>query len=103
VYGPDEIMAEAITRATIVQASTNQVSSQLGDEAVVLNVMNGVYYGLNPVSARIMELLEEPRSVEDIHSILLDEYEVSADQCYEDLVTLLSKLREHSLIDLQEA
>lgn len=96
-------MAEAITKSTIVQASSNQVSSQLGDEAVVLDVTNGVYYGLNPVSARIMELIEEPRRVEDIHTVLLDEYDVPAEKCYDDVVALLSKMREHGLVDLREA
>lgn len=94
-------MADTFTDRTVVRASSNQVSSTLGDEAVVLNFENGVYYGLNPVSARIMELLAEPRTVADIHRTLLDEYEVEADRCRQDLLKLLEQLKEHELIETE--
>lgn len=86
---------------TRVRASSNHVSSNLGDEAVLLNFQNGVYYGLNPVSARIMELLAEPRTVREIHEVLLEEYEVDSDRCRADLVRLLEQLEEHQLIDVE--
>jgi hypothetical protein len=92
-------MADRFTRSTVVRASSNQVSSQLGDEAVILNVENGVYYGLNPVSARIMELLAEPRPLSDILTTILDEYEVSEEQAWSDLVNLLEKMAEQNLVE----
>lgn len=92
-------MSEHFTDETIVQVSANQVSSNLGDEAVVLNFENGIYYGLNPVSARIMELLAEPRTVRSIHEVLLEEYDVESERCRQDLINLLEKLREHDLIE----
>ncbi|MFW5972914.1 MAG: PqqD family peptide modification chaperone [Bacteroidota bacterium] len=96
-------MTATFSDDTVVRASSNQVSSSLGDEAVVLNFENGVYYGLNPVSARIMELLSEPRSVGDILDTLLEEYEVERERCRADLVALLEKLEAHNLIETQQA
>ena len=77
------------------------VFDTLGDEAVILNFENGIYYGLNPVSARIVELIAEPRTVSAILAILLDEYDVDADRCRQDLVNLLAKLKEHDLIETE--
>jgi hypothetical protein len=40
------------TDSTII-AVKDQVSSVLGEEAVILSLDNSVYYGLDPVGARI--------------------------------------------------
>ena len=48
---------------TIVVAASEQVSCPLGEEAAILNLKNSVYYGMNPVGARVWELLKQPKSV----------------------------------------
>ena len=48
---------------TVVVASAEQVSCPLGEEAAILNLKNSVYYGMNPVGARVWELLKQPKSV----------------------------------------
>ena len=93
-------MATEFTDSTRVRASSNQVSSKLGEEAVVLNFENGVYYGLNEVSARIMELISESPTVGEIHQTLLKEYEVDAETCRKDLIDLLQQLEKNELIDV---
>ena len=45
---------------SIVIASPEQVSCPLGEEAAILNLKNTVYYGLNPVGARVWSLKGEP-------------------------------------------
>lgn len=94
-------MSDPFSDETVVRVSSNQVSSTIGDEAVILNFENGIYYGLNPVSARIVELIAEPRTVSAILETLLDEYDVDVDRCRQDLVNLLAKLKEHDLIETE--
>jgi hypothetical protein len=86
-----------------VVATQHQVSCDLQGEAAILNLENGVYYGLNPVGARIWELVQEPRSVVEIRDTILEEYEVEEEQCQNDLLQLLREMETHGLIEVRDA
>lgn len=88
---------------TVVVAAAEQVSCPLGEEAAILNLKNSVYYGMNPVGARIWELLKQPKRVSELRDVLLDEYEVEQERCSADLFALLQRLREEGLIEVQAA
>ena len=88
---------------TVVVVAAEQVSCPLGEEAAILNLKNSVYYGMNPVGARIWELLKQPKRVSELCDVLLDEYEVEQERCSKDLLTLLQKMREEGLIEVQAA
>jgi Coenzyme PQQ synthesis protein D (PqqD) len=90
-----------ITNGSIVSAVTHQVSCDLAGEAVILNLQDGVYYGLNTVGARIWQLLEQPRSVEQIHAVLLGEYDIDLDTCVRQVAAILSELDGHGLLDVR--
>ncbi len=91
-----------ISTNTQVKASNDQVSCELDEEAAILDMKTGVYYGLDPVGARIWELIQAPQQVSSIVSHLLDEYDVDADQCTQDVIMLLSRLQELELIEVCE-
>ena len=59
-------MAGAISLKAIVVAGKDQVACSLGEEAAILHMGSGVYYGLDPVGARIWNLVQQPRSVEEL-------------------------------------
>lgn len=88
-----------VSLISTVRVAKEQVSSDLGGETAILNLKNGIYYGLNPVGTRIWELIQEPISVSQIRDRILEEYEVSLAQCEADIVTLLEKLLDEKLID----
>jgi len=88
---------------SIVSVASDQVSCPLGDEAAILNLKNTVYYGLNPVGARVWNLLQEPRSIAELRDVLLREYEVDAGRCESDLLELLEKMRSEGLIQVRSA
>jgi hypothetical protein len=84
-----------------ITLSAEQVSAQLDGEAVVLNLRDGVYFGLNPVGARIWSLLKEsPRSLGELRQAILAEYDVDAERCDSDLRSLLASLQQHGLVDI---
>ena len=85
--------AEAVAVAT-----TQQLSTQLGDEVVILGLRDSVYYGLTKVGARIWELLQTPRTLSDIVQVLVVEYEVTLEQAEADLQRLLSDLHARGLV-----
>jgi hypothetical protein len=88
---------------SIVIATSEQVSCPLGEESAILNLKNTVYYGLNPVGARVWNLLQQARSVGELRNALLDEYDVEAGRCESDLLELLGKMRAEGLIQVRDA
>jgi hypothetical protein len=88
---------------SIVIATPEQVSCPLGEESAILNLKNTVYYGLNPVGARVWNLLQQARSVGELRNTLLDEYDVEAGRCESDLLELLEKMRAEGLIQVRDA
>jgi hypothetical protein len=88
---------------TIVVAAPEQVSCPLGEESAILNLKNSVYYGMNPVGARVWDLLKQPKSVTELRDALLEEYEVDEVRCGNDLLALLETMRSEGLIEVHDA
>lgn len=70
-----------ITLDSVVQASPEQVAANLADEVVILNLKDEIYFGLNPLGARIWNLIQTPRTVQDVQDILVEEYDVEPQRC----------------------
>ena len=94
-------MKNAITKHSVVEAASGQVSSDLGEELAILDLEAGVYYGLDAVGARIWHLIEKPRTVSDIRDILLEEYDVEHERCERDLLALLRSLADEGLVEVK--
>lgn len=88
---------------SIVVAAPEQVSCPLGEESAILNLKNTVYYGLNPVGARVWNLLQQARTVGELRDAILGEYDVEAGRCESDLLELLEKMRSEGLIQVRSA
>jgi hypothetical protein len=86
---------------SVVTATKDQVSCDLTGEAAILNLNDGIYYGLNEVGARIWSLLSEPIAVSHIRDQLEREYDVESRRCEKDLLELLNKLEEAGLIEVR--
>jgi len=78
----------AISDQSTVVAIKDQVSCDLAGEAAILNITSGVYYGLDPVGARIWSLMQQPRQVSAIQSAIMEEYDVEPERCAQDLKAL---------------
>ena len=96
-------MSVNLSVQSIVVAAKDQVSCDLGGEAAILSIRNGVYYGLDPVGAQIWNLLQEPHRVAEIREAVLREYEVEPERCERDLIVLLEKLLVEGLIEVKES
>ena len=85
---------------TRFRRSTRQVSTRLGEDTVVLHLEAEEYFQLNEVGSRIWELLETPRTVEELATQLHKEFEVSPQQLRTDLVAFLQRLLELDLVEV---
>lgn len=92
-----------VTQQSTVVASERQVSSDLGGEAVILQLDSGVYHGLNAVGAAIWALLREPRRVEEIQQAILAEFAVDAERCQKDVLALLREFEAEGLMNVLDA
>ncbi len=86
---------------SIVEASSEQLSSHVGEEAVVLNLRDSCYYGLDEVGARIWSLIQEPSRVSELRDAIMSEYNVDAETCERDLIELLGQLAEHGMVEVR--
>ena len=94
-------MNSKISGSSVVVAAREQVSCDLAGEVAILDVKSGIYYGLNAVGARIWNLVQEPRTVDEIYVTILEEYDVEADGCRRDIVALLQELLAKELVEIR--
>jgi hypothetical protein len=92
-----------ISTCSAVKQAKQQVSCDLAGEAAILSLRNGVYYGLNPIGARIWNLIQEPKSVGELRDAIVAEYEVQPEACERDLLALLADLEKNELIEVTQA
>ncbi len=89
-----------IPLTAIISNTPEQIASELGGEAVILNLGTGQYYGLNEVGARVWELIQQPCTFDSILHSLLEEYDVQPDVCKQDLTKILIDMKEACLIEV---
>jgi hypothetical protein len=87
-----------ITLQTIIQRNSNLVTSKIDGEIVMMSIDNGEYYGLDEVGSRIWELIKTPVVVEELISILTDEFEVERNNCIQDTMEFLEDLSKKKLL-----
>jgi len=75
----------------------NIVSRKIADEVILVPIRKNVgdlesIYTLNEAAARIWELVDGQRKVKEIKEILVEEFEVSAQEAEKDLIEYLQQL-----------
>ena len=85
--------------ASRVTVPSNILVSNVGEEAVILNLDSERYYGLDPVGARMWAVLNISGTVRDAYETLLAEFDVDGEQLRRDLIELVVKLNEQGLLD----
>ena len=70
------------------------LARQVGEETVMLDLAKGAYFGLDPVGARIWQLLAEGRTLVEV----CDAVDVSQQDAEHDLLALAADLMAQGLI-----
>lgn len=74
------------------------MARQVGEESVMLDLANGMYFGLDPVGARIWQLLQEGKTIAETCDAMMLEYEVSRERIEGDVAALVDQLVANGLI-----
>ena len=85
---------------SVLVAARDQVSTEVEGEAVILNLADQVYYGLDEVGALAWRLLERPRTLAELRDAVVAAYEVDAATAERDLVRLMGELAERRLVEV---
>lgn len=91
-------MPERVPLDASVVATERQLSTTLGDEVIILGLDDSMYYGLTATGARIWELVQTPRTIDDILSVITAEFEVDRERAEADLQPLLADLQARGLV-----
>jgi len=89
--------------STTAVAVESALSTTIDGETVILHQDIGKYYGLNEVGTLVWELLEEPRSVEEVCQEVAGVYDVEYGRCRSDVEELLVDLAEKDLVRLDNS
>lgn len=84
----------------MIQLSESVLLSKVDDEVVLLDADKSVYYGLNPVGSRMLELLTECGNLETAMRIAESEFDSAPERVRSDFLTLLDTLLKHELVQV---
>ncbi len=83
------------------QLTSEQISSKVAGETVILNHSKGAYYGLDEVGVLIWDTLEKgPQTIEALCEAVTSEYDVDPDTCKDDIDGLLKDLISEKLVEI---
>lgn len=85
---------------TLFRRTANQVSCDLSGEAAILNLNTGMYYGLDSVGAKVWDLIQLPSTLATIRDAIVEQYNVTAEQCEADLLMLFADLQREGLVEV---
>ena len=74
------------------------IAQTIAGETVILDLDAGLYFGLDPVGARIWELVAEGATLDAVAAQMVVEYDVARERVESDIDTLVTALLEKSLV-----
>ncbi|MGH9503139.1 MAG: PqqD family protein [Terriglobales bacterium] len=74
------------------------LTSKVGEEMILLNLQTGIYYSLDPIGTRFLELLQRTSCLDKVHHALLQEFDVSTAKLETDLLTLFQDMLAKGLL-----
>lgn len=77
------------------------IFKKVGEEMVLLDFERGIYYGLNPVGARVWELLAEGKNTDEIADLLTEEFDVERSDAKGDVDALMDDLAANGLVSAE--
>ena len=92
---------EPVTVSSTVSAAHGLLHSKMDDAVVIFDSSSGTYYTLNEVGGFVLDLIRTPMRVDEIVSGVTRNFDVTVEECLDDIVELLKQLLEVGLIRLE--
>lgn len=86
-----------------LHANEQQVAAKVVDnEAILINLSNGMYYSMGGVGALIWSLIVKRHTLSDITKTICSQYDVLNEKAFDDLQTLATELLKEDLVTLSQ-
>lgn len=92
-----------LSLSSSVRIPAHVMFSVVGEEAFLLNTRTNRYFLLDAVGVCLWEYLTAGQTLQQAYQDLLLEYKVDGAQLQQDLLELLAKLQENSLVEIIQA
>ena len=83
---------------SVVSRNPEIVHSDMDGEVVMMSVTNGEYYGIDAIGSDIWNLLEDELSIKELCGKLCEVYDVSEDQCQQEVMGFIGQLLENKVV-----
>lgn len=90
-----------VSLTSVLTKSTDQLSTEIGAETLMMRVENGRYYSVDGPAQAIWDLIDGQRTVADIIQDLTDTYDVDAATCKSDTLDFAQALAKEELVTVQ--
>lgn len=78
------------------------LSAPLGEgETAILHIPKGMYYGLDPVASRTVELLRSPITPDQLADRITEEFEVDRETALADILRFVRSLERRRLVRVE--
>ena len=75
------------------------LAAELDGELVMMSMQAGDYYGIGGIGAQIWELLDHPKSLDELIDAVVSDYDVERARCAEDFGAFVEELTRLNLIE----
>lgn len=89
-----------MTMDSRVVVAPDQFATDMAGEMVVLNTRSGSYYSLHGIGSTLWGLVQQPKTLREVHAAVLAEYAVSSDRCERDLVRVFGEMEAEGIIEV---
>lgn len=86
-----------------IAINTDVICQEIDQQTVLLNPVTGGYFGLDPISTFIWQLLQELDAVAEVLACMVEAFGADPEQLQQDLQTFLAQLKAADLIEYEAA
>ncbi|WP_371345962.1 PqqD family protein [Ancylobacter sp. IITR112] len=90
-----------VSAASEVVRRSHPLAADVGDTQVLLDIEQGLYFGLNAIASSIWRRLEQPVRVDALCRALEADYAADAGRLEADVLAFLAQLEAQNLIDVR--
>jgi hypothetical protein len=92
-----------IDESSVVSAASDHLLAELDDATVLLHLGSGQYFSLGGSAGKIWQMLREPLQVSALIDRLIGQYEVDAERCRAESLSVLERLHAEGLLTVRTA
>lgn len=82
----------------VISQAAGFLASDMDGDKVMMSIESGKYFNLGEIGGRIWELIEQPKTIEQVVDALMLEYEIDKEQCETQVGAFIQSLYDNELI-----